>query len=337
MAKLKDVAEKCNVSLSTVSKVLNGSREIGEQTSKRVRAAAEELGYQPNSAARALKTSRTYNIGVIFEDKTNSGLQHGYFATIFDSLKVEAESRGYDITFISNNLGGQDNYFKHTRYRGCDGIAMVVVDYSKPDIIQLLTSGIPVTTLDHVVDGHTAVVSDNAKGMRKLTEHVVSLGHRRIAFIYGEDTDVTSQRLESFLEVCGENGISVPADFLLEGMYHEPGQSEEATRALLAMKEPPTCILYPDDFAILGGIKVIQEMQLEIGRDISVAGYDGILLSRLLHPPLTTYRQNGEMLGKQMAYQLIRNIESSDSFSPEIVSVPGELIPGASVCDLNLK
>ncbi|MDC7124422.1 MAG: LacI family DNA-binding transcriptional regulator [Spirochaetales bacterium] len=334
MVTLKDIAEKCNVSLSTVSKALNGSSEIGARTIERVNAVAEEMGYHPNSAARALKTNRSYNIGVIFEDKTESGLQHQYFAAIFDSLKVEAESLGYDITFISSKLGGKDNYLRHTKYRGCDGIAIVVADYSRDDIKMLLESNVPVTTLDNVVAGSTAVMSDNTNGMKILAGHIISKGHKRIAYIHGEKTDVTMRRLDSFYSTCAAHNIEIPENYIIEAVYHDPALTEDATRKLLALDEPPTCILYPDDFAILGGIKVVQEKQLEIGKDISIAGYDGILLSSLLHPSITTYKQDGERLGKQLAFQLIKEIEHPGGFAPEEIYVPGYFVPGESVSDL---
>ena len=105
MVTLKDVAKKCNVSLATVSKALNGHTDIGEQTADSIRQIAKEMGYLPNAMARALKTNRSNNIGVLFVDKTSSGLTHEYFSEILNSLKVHAEFRGYDITFISSNIG----------------------------------------------------------------------------------------------------------------------------------------------------------------------------------------------------------------------------------------
>ncbi len=337
MVTLKNIAERCNVSLSTVSKALKDSPEIGRETILMVQEMAEEMGYHPNSAARALKTNRTYNIGVIFEDKTGSGLQHQYFATIFDSLKVEAEASGYDITFISNNLGGRDDYFKHTQYRGCDGVVIAVVDFSREDIGKLLASDIPVTTLDYTVPGHSAVLSDNVDGMRQMVEYVVQRGHTRLALIHGEGTKVTENRVASFLETCRKFSLQIPESFLIPARYHLPSLCEDATRELLAAGEPPTCIFYPDDFALLGGLKVIQEKHLKVGEDISIVGYDGILLSSLLHPRLTTYRQDGVSLGKQLAFHLIRKIENPGSYESRIVSVPGEFVPGASVRDLSLE
>ena len=103
MVSIKDIALRCGVSTATVSKALNGYQDVGEATRQRVLAAAKELGYTANSAARALKTNRSYNIGILFMDLSNSGFTHEYFASTLTSFRLEAERCGYDVQFISNN------------------------------------------------------------------------------------------------------------------------------------------------------------------------------------------------------------------------------------------
>ena len=104
MVSMKDIALRCGVSVATVSKALNGQPDIGGETRSRIEQVAKEMGYMTNAAARALKTNRTYNLGVLFVDERRSGLAHEYFSTMLESFKVEAESHGYDITFINHNL-----------------------------------------------------------------------------------------------------------------------------------------------------------------------------------------------------------------------------------------
>ena len=102
MVSLKTIAQRCGVSTATVSKALNGHKDISKETKDRVKKVADELGYFPNAAARALKTNRSYNIGVLFEEEAGSGLTHEYFSGVLNGLKVQAEKQGYDITFINN-------------------------------------------------------------------------------------------------------------------------------------------------------------------------------------------------------------------------------------------
>ncbi|MCH3916545.1 MAG: LacI family transcriptional regulator [Spirochaetia bacterium] len=334
MVTMKDIARECNVSFSTVSKALNDSPEIGSEKKKLVKDTAMRMGYRPNAAARALKTNRTYSIGVVFEDTTGSGLQHEFFTTVFESLKVTAEAKGYDITFISRNLGGKNDYYEHTLYRNLDGVAIVSADFTRPDVLKLVNSPIPTVTLDFHYEGHTVVRSDNIEGMAQLTKYVLERGHRKIAIIHGESTIVNQRRLGSFLTTCRQWGVDIPDNFIVDGRYHDPKICEEATENLLALPQPPTCIFYPDDFASLGGIRYLQKSGFEIGKDISIVGYDGILLSTLMHPTLVTYKQDSMTMGREMAGELIGQIEHPKGFLPKEIWVKGQLLEGHSVRNL---
>ena len=126
MTSMKDISALCGVSIATVSKALNDQSDIGEETKARIRQVAKELGYFPNSSARALKTKRTYNLGVLFVDEAQSGLTHDYFSYVLNSFKQVVEERGYDITFISAGKDEENrmSYLERCRYRGFDGVVM---------------------------------------------------------------------------------------------------------------------------------------------------------------------------------------------------------------------
>ncbi len=332
MVALKDIAQLCGVSTATVSKALNGHQDIGEKTRKRIQKAADELGYLPNSAARALKTDRTYNLGVLYVDEQQSGLTHEFFSAVLDSFKVEAEARGYDITFISHNTGGRARtYLQHCVYRGVDGVMIACVDFRAPQVQELVNSAIPVVTIDHVFNNRMAVMSDNVEGVDALVRYVYDRGHRKIAFIHGERTSVTEKRLSSFYRTCEALGLNVPDAYILESPYHDGLGCRELTKQLLEMPDRPTCILFPDDYSYIGGLSAIEEAGLQIPEDISTVGYDGIYLSRLLHPALTTYRQNTKALGQVAAQKLIDLIEHPRSTLAEQVVVSGQLLIGNSV------
>lgn len=335
MITLKDIAKECGVSFSTVSKALKGSPEIGAETIRMVQQKAHEMNYHPNLAARTLRTNRTYDLGVIFEDQTGSGLQHQYFATIFSSLQMTAMSRGFDVTFMGSADTSEFDYFAHCKYRNFDGVAVLATKFDRADIQQLIKSDIPTVTLDYVTDGnHSAVMSDNTTGIEALLEYIIAKGHKKIAVIHGEATHVTEERVESFRRFTKKYGVIIPESYILDGMYHDPVTSGEATEILLGLPQPPTCIMYPDDFAALGGIRVLNKHNLIVGKNISITGYDGIMLTSMLTPPLTTYRQDGELIGKLIAEHLIDEIENADSYQPQHSSVSGKLIKGASVADL---
>ena len=332
MASIKDIAKACGVSVATVSKALNGHNDISQATKEKVREAARQIGYMPNSAARALKTNRTYNLGVLFVDEAQSGLTHEFFAAVLDSFKRHAEGRGYDITFINHNISGRSmSYLEHCHYRGVDGVVIACVNFYDPQVVELVNGDVPVVTIDHVFNNRMAILSDNVVGTKALVQQAWACGHRRIAFIHGEKTAVTENRVAGFYQACEELGLKIPEAYVREGIYHDADRCAAETKALLELPQPPTCIIFPDDFSALGGYNAINEKGLSIPEDVSVMGYDGIYLSRVVKPQLVTYQQNTTALGRTAADKLIELIEHPRVTLPEQIRVSGKLLDGGSV------
>lgn len=332
MAALKDIAKICGVSVATVSKALNGHTDVSAAKIAEIRKVADELGYLPNSSARALKTKRTYNLGMLFADESRSGLTHDYFGSIIESFKVTAEEKGYDITFVNCNMPKRrQSYYEHCRYRGLEGIVIACIDFYRPETQELIRSSLPVVTIDHVFDGRTAVVSDNVGGMRSLMQYVCRQGHRKIAYIHGLDSSTTRARLTSFYRTAADFGLEIPEAYVREAAYRDTAATGKRTEELLALPDPPTCILCPDDFAALGCINAVRERGLRIPDDISIAGYDGITVSRVLEPKLTTVRQDTQTIGRRAAEELISQIERPKMTLADKVMVEGELVAGSSV------
>ncbi|MBQ9768079.1 MAG: LacI family DNA-binding transcriptional regulator [Lachnospiraceae bacterium] len=336
MTSMKDISKVCGVSIATVSKALNDQSDIGEETKAHIRQVAKELGYSFNSSARALKTKRTYNLGVLFADEAQSGLTHDYFANVLNSFKKAAEAKGYDITFINADRKRKSRmtYLEHCRYRGFDGVVIACIDFENPEVEELVKSDIPLVTIDHSFYGKAAVISDNVTGMKDLLTYIVKQGHRKIAYIHGADSAVTRNRLSSFFRTAEELGITVPDEYIKEAAYRDTKQAGVATEQLLALEDAPTCIIYPDDFSCFGGINVIKEQGLRIPEDISVAGYDGIRIGRHIEPQLTTLRQNTSALGAKAAEKLIDLIERPKTTIVEQVIIGGEVYGGKTVGEI---
>lgn len=337
MVSMKDISAACGVSIATVSKALNNHRDIGEDTKAHIREVAKKMGYFPNSSARALKTNRTFNLGVLFVDEAQSGLTHDYFSYVLDSFKRKAEEEGYDITFINCSKSGKNKrtYLEHCKYRGFDGVMIACVDFYDPEVTELVQSDIPVVTIDHLFHNRIAIISDNIKGMRDLLTYIYEMGHRRIAYIHGVASSVTQSRLSSFYKTAEELGIDIPDEYIKESAYRDTERAGIVTQELLDLKKPPTCILYPDDFSCFGGINAIKERGMRIPDDISVAGYDGIRVGRHIEPQLTTLMQNTVSLGRNAAEQLIDLIEHPKTALIQQIIIEGAVYPGKSVKDLN--
>lgn len=335
MVSMKKIAELCGVSVATVSKALNGQKDIGEETREMIKRKAEELGYMTNSAARALKTSRTYNLGVLFEDMGGLGLTHEFFASVLEGFKAEATSRGYDITFISKSLMDRtSSYLQHCKYRGFDGVGIICVDFFDSAVQELIRSDIPIATVDHVFNNSISVISDNVNGIETLVSYAYEKGHRRIAYILGDETSVTQNRLTGFYRACENLGLEIQPRFIRQAHYYDADSSYAAANELLSLECRPTCILFPDDFSLVGGLKAIAEAGLRVPDDISVIGYDGIFISQVMSPKITTYHQNAKIIGRTAASKLIELIDHPNTTVLDRFIVSGELYKGESVRQL---
>ena len=333
MVSMKDIARACGVSVATVSKALNGQPDIGEETRARVCETAQKMGYMTNSAARALKTNRTYHIGVLFVDERQSGLAHEYFSTMLESFKAEAEAHGYDITFINHNVGGKPtSYLQHCRYRGVDGVVIACVDFTDPRVRELAESELPLVTVDHVFNNRLAVVSDNVHGMETLVRYAYEKGHRKIALLHGEKTSVTQNRLVGFYRACEELGLEIPEEYVRESIFHNPDRCAQDTQALMSLPNRPTCILFPDDYSYVGGMNALRQMGIRVPEDVSVMGYDGIHLARVIG--LTTYWQDTREIGRIAAERLISLIEHPKTTLIDRIMVSGKLLEGTTVKQL---
>lgn len=336
MVTLKEIAAQCGCSVATVSKALNGLKDISPATSERIRIIASEMGYFPNSAARTLKTNRSRTLGLLMFLGATNVWSHGYFSKIASSVQEVAEERGYDIAPINCTRPSiMGSYLDYCRYRGYDGLIVMSTGFEDQRLVKLLSSELPVITIDYTVHNRGAVQSDNVQGMRLLVEYVHTMGHRRIAFIHGDNCAVTSQRLASFYATCEELEIDVPDEYVLAARFHDLKSTASATRQLLVLPERPTCILYQDDYSYMGGMRALMQAGLRIPEDISVTGYDGIEMAELVYPRLTTFQQDSVAIGHLAAEMLLDAIEKPRTFIPRHVTFPGRLVVGETVRNLN--
>ena len=332
MVSIKDIAKKCNVSVATVSKALNDQSDISEATKEKIRKVARKMGYTTNVSARALKTKRTYNLGILFADD-RAGLSHEYFSMILESFQREAEKYGYDITFINHAIAGKKTtYLRHVEYRLLDGIVIMTADFKDPEIIELCSSKIPVVTIDYVIGNCAAVLSDNNQGMEDIVRYAYSMGHRKIAYIFGDSTDVTNNRVSSFMRTCRLLDIDVPNEYLVKGSYHDIKDCRDKTASLLDLKDPPTLIIFPDDYSYIGGMEAINARGMSVPNDVSAVGYDGINMAKIMN--VTTYEQDTEALGSMAVRKLLQMINQPE-LPPEHVIISGQMLEGSTVKRLN--
>ena len=334
MITLKDVAARCGYSTAAVSKALNRRSDINSETGRRIREVARDMGYIPNTAARSLITNTSMSIGLLFYLADTTIWEHEYFAAIAASVQEIMEKEGFDISPVNiareSVVGSCADYCRHRNY---DGVLVMSVDNSSRELREFIASSqsLPMVMIDSWMPGRSAVISYNQAGMRDLVHYAHKKGHRRIAFIYGEDySQVTHTRLESFQEACRDLYLSLPDSYIIRSGYRNPEKTAEAFERLMALPEPPTCILCPDDYAALGAYNQAQKMGLCIPEDVSLLGYDGIPLAQALSPRLTTLKQDSGGIGRLAAQMLLDHIRDPQSPCRQVY-LPGTLVRGGSI------
>ena len=334
MVSMKEIAKQCNVSVATVSKALNGYSDIGEETKNYILRTASEMGYLPNSSARALKTKRTFNLGVLFVDEARSGLTHDYFNRVLESFKSTAEAKGYDITFTSGNVSGKRmTYLEHCRYRGVDGVVMACVDFTAEEVQELLLSDIPVVTIDHICDGRISVVSNNIQGMEELVTYIYKKGHRKIAYV-GTLLAMESitDRYFGYQKALLELGLEQKKEWVLDDRHIETGKIDTVNMLQLP-KDMPTAFVCNCDLTASFLIKKLKDNGYRVPEDISVVGFDNYLYPGLSDIQITTYEVDLKEMAKKAVYNMISKI-SNENYKPGIHIVEGHMVLKESVAQI---
>lgn len=308
MVDIRDIARLAGVSTATVSKVLNNYSEVSDATKVRILKIVEEVGYIPNSSARALSTKRTWMIGIVYSEHLQIGLEHNFFSGILEAFKREVESLGYDVVFIS---GKDIGYLKRCQVRNVDGVFVVTADLMDTGLTELFDSKIKCVTTDVPYKAIPLVYSDNRQGSILAVDHLTQLGHRRIAHIAGPLTSIAGQeRLDGYRVGLAKANIEYNESLVIEAPEYDSNSGYVCMKQLLQLPQPPTAVFVMCDLTALGVIHAIHEHGLKVGEDISVVGFDDIELASHIHPALTTVKQNRKAIGRALAQILHRSINN---------------------------
>ena len=332
---MQQVADSLGVSKQTVSAAINGKPGITAETRERVLAACERLGYLPDFTARSLATGRTSTIGLIVSDTSSPFI--GRLVVIAEDY---AHSCGYSLVIYNthDDVERESAYFQDAMQRRVDGVVFISATDHCPGLDILRTAGIPAVAIDRVPDPYegTAVMLDNDKTGRLAAEHLLSLGHTRIAHICGpqpETVRMSRERLRGFREVLEAGGVASalriePAT----GWDYEAGY--HAMQNLLRQAQRPTAVFAAGDVLAIGALRAAREADLLVPRDLSMVGVDDIDSAAYQNPPLTTIRQSiPELarLGLQLLFDILDGNEPSQAgtvMEPELVMRQSTARPG---------
>lgn len=320
-----EVAEAAGVSKSTVSLVLQGSPLVNEATRARVQAAIRDLGYVYNRGAANLRQSRSQIIGIVVNDLTN-----GFFAELAVGVDTVVQSAGF-VQFLSNTGESPDRQREVIASMLEHGISGLIISPARgttsADLKQVIASGIPVVVVVRSVTGAktSSVMSDNRNGAAEAVQHLIDLGHRRIAFLGGfHDTGVFSERCAGYRDALAKAGIEFDYDLIISSAPSRAGGVAAVERALM-MANPPTAALCMNDAVAFGVCDGLRTRRIEPGSGFSVIGFDDVIEAKTGVPALTTVSVDPQGMGRKAAQLLLRHINSGD-IEPEAIVSPVRLV-----------
>lgn len=318
------VASRAGVSSATVSRVINGSPAVKEETARLVRRVLEELNFIPNPIATTLKYGRSNTYGLIIPDLSNPFYPE--FLRNFEEALLEND---YEL-LLATTESSEPKLIQSVRrmlMRHVDGVVLMASEYDTRSVEPLFDHDIPIATLDRrrVQEGAGDVAIDFEDGYRQAVLHLRELGHERIGFIGGMPGIRTSEiRLQAFQQALQYAGLKYEPKFTRCGDYRVAG-GDAATRSLLKESRLPTAIMTTNDLSAFGILRALHGCGIDVPSQMSVVGFDGIQLSDATHPPLTTVYVSSRNLARA-CLKTLDHLKANISRRGLMLSVRGSLV-----------
>jgi DNA-binding LacI/PurR family transcriptional regulator len=326
---IRDIAERAGVSKGAVSYALNGRPGVSDGTRDRILSIAQELGWYPNRAARALSAARADACGLVLARPARTLALEPFFMEFLAGVESELSAQGIALTIqlvedVDHEIAIYRRWWGEHRV---DGVLMVDLRVDDPRVESLVRLGLPAVLVGGPLENRAlpAVWHDEGSVIVEAVQYLAALGHRRFAHVTGVGEFVhTVQRIDAFRSATRELGLAsevVQTDYSIE-------QGARVTRKLLSSPEPPTAIVFDSDLLAVTGLGVAQQMGFAVPDDLSIVGWDDSLISQVVHPPLTAITRDIDAFGAAAAKLLLETI---DGRSPaDVETVRGELTPRGS-------
>lgn len=319
---LSDVAREAGVSTASVSRVLNRAPHVSSQLRVRVEAAVDKLGYVPHGSARALASRRIGAIGVLVPTLDNS-----IFSTGINRLEQRLKHHDYRLLIATYRYDLDDELEAlHTLIQqGVDGLVLIGHEHRPSALTTLKRRRLPFLTCWHGIDDAEwpSIGFDNIAPAHALAEHLLSLGHRRLAVVSApiEGNDRARSRMQGFLQAAEQANCQIPAEYIITVNY---GITEgfQALEALMRLETPPTAILCGNDTLAFGVMLAAQRAGIRMPEDLSVTGFDDLPQARFMTPALTTVAVPATNIGYQVADALVARIEGEALPHRQLLDAP---------------
>ena len=307
MATIRDVAERAGVAPITVSRVLNNSGYVSQETRERVESAAAELEYVPNMLARSLRSNRTDTFALVLTDITNP-----FWTTVARGVEDAASEHGFNVILCNTDeqVSKQERYLSVLLRKQVDGFLFVPARSRTESLDMIRKQAVPVVVLDrHIPNVDVDTVRCNSeRGSYRLLRHLLELGHRRIAILAGpQDVSTSQDRILGYRNALIEAGIEID-DRLIECDEYTAESGYLMAHRVLSLRPRPTALFAANNFIAVGALRALRELGLQVPQDISIVGFDDLPPYYIIEPFLTVAVQPAYTMGYKAATLLIERI-----------------------------
>ncbi|GLX67427.1 LacI family DNA-binding transcriptional regulator [Paenibacillus glycanilyticus] len=324
-SKIIDVANRANVSVATVSRVLNRSELVSEKTKKRVLEAIQEMNYTPNAMAKNLRSRKTMKIGVVVAD-----IQVSYFAEIIKGIENMANSLDYNVIICDaqNKKQKELEYVSLLQNRTVDGMIFVTPEMTNKELIALVEDGCSIGVIGRNIDHEQipCAFTDNVKIARDVVNHLIEQGHEKIAFLSGYADAIDSyERLEGYMKALRDAGMPFVPDLIDNGDFNEDGGYLSFLR-LLEKNDDFTAIFTANDEMALGVYKACKQLSIRVPQQLAIVGVDNIRLTKYIVPRLSTVDQPKYTMGALLTEKLIDQMNNNEFKDRRTFKVESKLL-----------
>lgn len=328
---IQDVARLANVSIATVSRVINNQGGVKKATEERILQAIKELGYIRNAAARTMKRKETKTIGVIVPD-----IKNPFFPLVMAGIEQKAREKDFFTILSSTNESPiiEEKIVKNFIERGVDGVIITTTNESGAHLSLLQEQNIPIVAVDRLIRNFEvdAVLIDNVKGSYQAVQHLILQGHKEIAIICGpQNTTPGLERFLGYKEALKDYNIAFDNSLVVSGDFGEQS-GYLATKKLYNLDKRPTAIFSSNNLMTIGCMKALEDLEWKLGHEVSFVGFDDVDIATFLKPKLTVVARPMYVVG-EIAFMLLHDrIHAKESLPKRHYSLAPELIIRQSCC-----
>lgn len=324
---INDIAKEAGVAIGTVSRAINNSGYVAKETKKRIMEIVEKTGFNPSAAARSLSTKSSPIIGIVVPEIDNP-----FLAKLVVVIEHILSREGFSILLCNSeySLEKLAHFVTDLVQWNAKGLITISTDLVDKEITNIIQDRLNVVTIFSKSKDYDYIAITEWQGSFDLVEYLISLGHRKIAYVgYNKKLQTAMERMQGYKDALEKNAIAIREDYLIP--YEDIAPGYIGTKTLLQLNDPPTAILLSNDYYAINSYSAVLESNKIVGKDISIVGFDDIPLSRLINPTLTTIKYDTKTMAELAAEIMIKRINNKIEDDKKGILLPTELVIRNSV------